>query len=68
MPFSDTIVDAQFTIAGGTCEKCDKEVIKSYRGRDVVGAWEAHHKDGDPNNDGESNCAILCWPCHSTTF
>jgi hypothetical protein len=79
MAFSDSIVDFRFGSAGEKCEcvrshsehlgrRCDKSLIKEYRGRIGYGAWEAHHKDGNPENDSILNCEILCWDCRVLTF
>ena len=79
MPFSDTIVEVEFKVADGKCgcvrshtqhmgRRCNKLLDWNSRGRVGAGGWEAHHKDGNPDNDSIVNCAILCWDCHALTF
>lgn len=68
MPFSDEIILAAWIRANGKCENCGKNLEFKNRGRNGLGAWEAHHKDGNENNDSWSNCKILCWICHSRTL
>jgi len=52
----------------GCCQNCGKKLKWENRGRDNDNNWEAHHKDGNPKNDKQENCQILCWPCHEKTF
>lgn len=79
MAFSEDVVKDCFRIARDKCEcrrkshnhpynYCGKELVWENRGRSGRGAWEAHHIDGNPEHDTHSNCAILCWECHSLTF
>lgn len=71
MPFSDDVVRAAWQRAKGKCEKCNKELVWSNRGRESgVGAWEAHHITPVERrgSDDLQNCKILCWPCHEKTF
>jgi hypothetical protein len=68
MAFSDTTVETARRITGGKCEKCEKLLSWEQRGRTDSLAWEAHHRDDDPENDSVINCQILCWDCHSKTF
>ena len=68
MPFSNEVILAAWARAGGKCERCGKSLKFENRGREGWGAWEAHHKDGNENNDAISNCEILCWECHSKTI
>lgn len=79
MAFSDTDVEICFRVIGGKCEcsrqhsqhwgrRCNRPLIWENRGRTGWGAWETHHKDGNPNNDSITNCEILCWDCHALTF
>ncbi len=82
MDFPDGTVESCWTIlwtmVGGVCEcrktthghnyQCAKQLVWENRGRTGQGAWEAHHIDGDPNNDYIANCQIICWDCHSQTF
>ena len=50
------------------CERCGEMLVWDNRGRVGTGCWEAHHIDGDSNNDSLTNCKILCWPCHEETL
>jgi hypothetical protein len=68
MAFSDSTVEACWKIAGGICEQCGKRLDWNSRGRFGEGEWEAHHIDGNLQNDSLSNCEIICWSCHETTF
>jgi len=68
MAFSDSTVASCWRIVKGVCEKCRNPLKWENRGRTGQGAWEAHHIDGNPNNDSLTNCQILCWPCHEKTF
>jgi len=68
MAFSDSTVEACWKIAGGVCEQCRKPLNWNDRGKFGQGTWEAHHIDGNPKNDSLSNCEIICWSCHETTF
>jgi hypothetical protein len=75
-PFPDSVVREAFARAGGRCEctrtthphsgRCPQKLVWEYRGRDVSGGWEAHHR----NSQGPatlSNCEILCQDCHKRT-
>ncbi len=76
MTFSESVIDQAWTRSGGACECrrtshdhasiCKKNLIKSNRGREGYGAWEAHHINAN-GGDGLSNCEILCWACHKKT-
>ena len=68
MAFSDGTIEAEWRIVSGKCEKCGKALYWEQRGRTGSLAWEAHHRDGNPENDSIINCRILCWDCHSGTF
>ena len=68
MAFPDAIVIACWDMVGGVCERCRKSLVWANRGRVGIGAWEAHHIDGNPDNDMLTNCEILCWPCHESTL
>lgn len=77
MAFSDEVVEQAWQRSGGKCEctrvthghqgKCNKTLIKSNRGREGIGAWEAHHISV-VGGDTLSNCQILCWDCHKQTL
>jgi hypothetical protein len=64
MAFSDSTVGSCWRIVSGKCERCGKKLAWSDRGSAGVGTWQAHHIDGNPNNDAITNCKILCGPCH----
>lgn len=68
MAFPDSVVEAVWQIVNGKCEKCGKQLVWDNRGREDRGAWEAHHIDGNPNNNTHSNCRILYWDCHRLTL
>ena len=68
MAFSDDTVKSCWNIVGGVCEGCRKPLVWGNRGRTGEGAWEAHHIDGNPNNNSLTNCRIICWPCHEKTL
>ena len=76
--FPETVVELAWRRSGGRCEctrvthdhdatRCPRILTKENRGRNMIGAWEAHHI----NSYGSavlSNCQILCWSCHERTF
>lgn len=75
-PFPDIVVALAFARAGGRCEcerlahghmgRCPRQLNPGYRGLDVPGGWEAHHR----NSQGPgvlSNCEIVCQHCHKLT-
>lgn len=78
MAFSSEIIAQAWLRAQERCEctrkthnhygRCIKELILDKRGREGYGAWEAHHRDSDPENNSLSNCEILCWDCHKKTL
>ena len=68
MAFSDCTMEVEWKIADGKCEKCRKSLSWRQRGRTGSLAWEARHKDGNPENNGIMNCQILCWDCHGRTL
>ena len=64
MAFPESVVEAVWEIVDGKCEGCRKKLAWSDRGSAGVGTWQAHHADGNPNNNAITNCKILCGPCH----
>lgn len=74
MAFTEETVKKAWNRADGKCEcnrashehsgRCSDLLVWGNRGREGLGAWEAHHKDGNSNNDSLANCEILCWECH----
>ena len=68
MAFPDSVVESCWRIVGGVCERCRKNLAWSDRGSAGVGTWQAHHIDGNTNNDSLTNCRIPCWTCHEKTF
>ena len=77
MSFPEGEVSKAWQNAGGRCEcertthanhrgKCGKPLVWANRGREGVGAWEAHHRTAG-GLDVASNCEILCWDCHKQT-
>ncbi len=78
MGFPDSVVAAAWRRAGGRCEcrrrshnhsyvRCSKQLVPGNRGREGRGKWEAHHRSST-GGDTLSNCEVLCWDCHTTTF
>lgn len=48
--------------------RCRKRLTWANRGREEMGAWEAHSISGR-HLDTPSDCEILCWrPCHKGTL
>ncbi len=68
MAFPDRTVEVEWQVVNGKCEKCGKALVWENRGRTGPGAWEAHHKDGNPDYNSILNIQILCWPCHESTL
>ena len=68
MAFPDSVVEDCWRIAYGNCERCRKDLAWDNRGMMGEGAWEAHHTDGNTDNNALTNCKILCWPCHEQTL
>ena len=67
MPFSSDVVSRAWTRSGGKCEKCDKQLSWENRGREGRGKWEAHSRSRQ-HLDSVTDCRILCWDCHQSTF
>lgn len=79
MAFSEDVVFDAWNRAGGRCEctrathrhfgRCAKELVWFYRGKEVPGGWEAHHKSSVDagGDDNLRNCEILCHACHKAT-
>jgi len=66
--FSEETIKKAWNRSGGRCEKCNAELKENCHDRNKEGCWEAHHKDGNSENNKPENCQILCWPCHEKTF
>ena len=77
MAFPESVVESEWRVAVGECEckitthghpfRCGKELVWKNRGKVDKGGWEAHHLDGDTNNNAIANCAIFCWACHNAS-
>jgi len=79
MGFPTEEVTKAWKSAGGCCEcrrtththsyvRCNKDLVWENRGRESgKGCWEAHHINSN-GSDTASNCEILCWDCHKSTF
>jgi len=80
MAFQKEVVDEAWQKSGGKCgcqrtshyyhrdSMCGQSLVLESRGNpNGRGAWEAHHRDGNMNNNEPSNCEILCWDCHKQT-
>ena len=73
MTFRDKVVRDVWEIHPGRCACydtthshlgiCYKPIIWENRGKEVEGAWEAHHILSD-GPDTHTNCEILCLGCH----
>ena len=70
MAFSQSVVSDAWKRAGGSCERCGKQLSWENRGREGRGRWETHHKTSVAagGSDALSNCKILCFDCHALTF
>jgi len=77
-PFPDDVVESAWRRSCGCCEctrtthnhnekRCCKPLLKQNRGREMPSAWEAHHINSNAPAV-LSNCQILCWICHKSTF
>jgi len=66
--FTKEIIEIAWEKANERCQNCGNDLIWKNQGREGKGCWEAHHKDGNPKNDKQENCQILCWPCHKKTL
>ena len=67
MPFSLDVVTRAWERAKHRCERCGKLLSWENRGREGWGKWEAHSRSGR-HLDSPTDCRILCWDCHKTTF
>jgi hypothetical protein len=77
MAFLDSIVKRAWQRAGGRCEcrrtthdhygRCGKALVWVNRDREGRGKWEAHSVSG-LHRGSASDCQILCWGCHRSTF
>ncbi len=79
MAFPDDVVKQAWDRAGGRCEctrrnhghreRCNRPLIWFYRGLELPGGWEAHHKTAGKAGGADtlSNCEILCQACHKAT-
>ncbi|HME55335.1 MAG TPA: hypothetical protein VKM55_24215 [Candidatus Lokiarchaeia archaeon] len=38
----DALIEQRFALSKGRCECCNKNLVKSYRGKNRFGGWEAH--------------------------
>ncbi|MCK4395289.1 MAG: hypothetical protein KAW56_14310 [Candidatus Marinimicrobia bacterium] len=50
----------RFERQSSRCAPCGKILTKGNFGKGTKGAWEAHHIDGDPDNNNLANYACLC--------
>jgi hypothetical protein len=78
MPFSEEVVAQAWERSGGQCEcrrkthshfyiPCGKQLVWANRGKVGHGGWEVRHVTSY-GGDMLSNCEILCWDCHESTF
>jgi len=56
----NSIESARFNKQGGRCALCGKEIGFEYQDTEEMGAWYAHHIDGDLENNELENCAAVC--------
>lgn len=66
MAFSEETVRQAWSRAKGKCERCDRSLLSSSRGKESEYGWEAHHINSN-GPDSLSNCEILCQECHKNT-
>lgn len=55
MAFSEDVVRTCFQIVDNGCERCRKKLVWSDRGSAGVRTWQAHHIDGNTNNNSLAN-------------
>ncbi len=78
MSFSEEVIAQAWQRSGGQCEcvrkthshfyvPCGKQLVWAERGKVGRGGWEARHMT-TYGGDVLSNCEILCWDCHESTF
>lgn len=71
MSFSEMVVRGQFRLQQGRCALCGQQIVQQRRGSRMSGGWEAHHIDGNGNNDSAINCACVHsndeYDCHLET-
>ena len=78
MAFAESVVKQAWERASGQCEctrrthshfyiPCGKQLVWEMRGKVERGGWEAHHT-GVVGGDVLSNCLVLCWDCHETSY
>lgn len=53
MSFSTWMIEEAFERQDGLCALCGRQLNR-------VRAWDAHHINGDPDDDRTDNCALLC--------
>lgn len=58
--FSDQNRGLRFQKQKSKCALCDKNLVFNNRDKGTVGAWHAHHIDGDNDNNDIGNCACVC--------
>lgn len=81
MAFQNDVVEAAWKKSGGKCvcqrtshyyhreSMCGKPLVLESRGNGSGrGAWQAHARDGNPDNGVLANCEILCWDCHKESL
>ena len=62
---NDNRIEAiRFNRQQGKCAVCGKQLVWSNYEVGKRGSWDAHHIDGDPQNNVLSNCACVCSSCH----
>lgn len=74
--FPEFVVLQAWYRSQGSCEcellkcihqgQCGSSLVWNYRGVDIPGGWEAHHRDSTGLGT-LANCQILCQPCHKNT-
>jgi hypothetical protein len=77
MAFSEDVVREAWERADEQCEcnrrnhrhfrtPCGKPLVRSRRGTEETGGWEANHYAPD-GGDSLSNCEILCMDCYGAS-
>lgn len=60
----NSIESVRFQRQKKRCAVCGHKIAWSNFQIGTKGSWDAHHIDGNPNNNQLSNCACVCSSCH----
>ena len=66
MAFPESVISRAWRHSLCQCEKCSKSLVEDFRGMEIPGGWEVHHKNAAISGDEDtlSNCEILCRSCY----